>query len=197
MVRAVRQMFGDIEIEDLWHPFFCVSSNLTTAQVMVHDTGRLWLAMRATTSVPGVAPPVCVNGELLVDGGVLNNLPADVMRRRVGTVIASDVSLPVDLTSTAGETVALSGWSLLASRFAPAAKPRSYPHIFEILTRTATLSSIHHGASVARNADLYVWTSTQGIGTFDWAAGAALIERGYRQAVGEIEKWKANQYVGE
>jgi NTE family protein/lysophospholipid hydrolase len=197
MVRAVRQMYGDIDIEDLWHPFFCVSSNLTTAQVKVHDAGPLWLAMRATTSVPGVAPPVCMGGELLVDGGVLNNLPADVMRRRVGTVIASDVSLPVDLTSTAGETVSLSGWSLLASRLGPAAARRSYPHIFEILTRTATLSSIHHGASVARNADLYLWTSTEGIATFDWAAGTTLIERGYRQALVEIEKWKTTERAPE
>jgi NTE family protein/lysophospholipid hydrolase len=192
LVRFLRRMFGDVEIEDLWLPFYCVSANLTTARVVVLDRGPLWMSVRATTSVPGIHPPVCVNGELLVDGGVLDNLPVDVMRNRCpGTVIATDVSLAVDLTTDARDLSAASGWPLLWARISPFAKAKpELPHIFEILTRAATLSSTQYVASMARAADLYMRTPTDGIPTLDWQAGAVLIERGYRMALQEIEKWK-------
>jgi predicted acylesterase/phospholipase RssA len=124
--------------------------------------------------------------------GVLNNLPVDLMRSRChGTVIASDVSLTVDLTADAHELVAAAGWPLLWARLNPFAtvKPK-LPHIFEILTRTATLSSIHHGASVAGAADLYLRTPTEGVPTFDWQARTLLVDRAYRLAHQEIEQWQ-------
>ena len=68
-------------------------------RVVVHDRGPLCLGIRATISMPGVEPRVCVDGEMLVDGGVMNNLPVDVMRERFpGTVIASDESLRADIS---------------------------------------------------------------------------------------------------
>jgi len=191
VVRLLRQMFEDVRIEDLWLPFFCLSANLSTAKVVVHDQGPLWMGIRATTSVPGILPPVCVKGGLLVDGGVLNNLPADIMRSRgSGTVIASDVSLAVDLTTESDELAAVSGWPMLWSRLNPWGKKPTMPHIFEILMRTATLSSIHHAATVAHSADHYIHTPTDGISMLDWNAGTVLVERGYRQALQEIAKWQ-------
>jgi NTE family protein/lysophospholipid hydrolase len=191
VVRLLRQMFEDVRIEDLWLPFFCLSANLSTAKVVVHDQGPLWMGIRATTSVPGILPPVCVKGGLLVDGGVLNNLPADIMRSRgSGTVIASDVSLAVDLTTQSDELVAVSGWPMLWSRLNPWGKKPTMPHIFEILMRTATLSSIHHAATVAHSADHYIHTPTEGVSMLDWNAGTVLVERGYRQALQEIAKWQ-------
>jgi predicted acylesterase/phospholipase RssA len=192
LVRFLQRLFGDIQIEDLWLPFFCVAANLTTARVVVLERGPLWMGVRATTSVPGIHPPVCINGELLVDGGILDNLPVEVMRSRCpGTVIATDVSLAVDLATDAREVSAASGWPLLWARISPFAKAKpELPHIFEILTRAATLSSTQYVASMARAADLYMRTPTDGIPTLDWQAGAVLIERGYRMALQEIEKWK-------
>ena len=191
LVRALRKMYGDVRIEDLWLPFFCLSASLTTAQVVVHDRGPLWLAVRATTSVPGIEPPVCANGELLVDGGVLNNMPIDVMRRRCnGTVIASDVSLTGDLVSEASELTAASGWPLLWARISPfATRKATLPHVFEILARTATLSSVHHGAAVARSADVYVKTPAESVATFDWKAGTALVTPAYNLAVQALDEW--------
>ena len=191
VVRVLRQMFEDVRIEDLWLPFFCLSANLSTAKVVVHDQGPLWMGIRATTSVPGILPPVCVKGGLLVDGGVLNNLPADIMRSRgSGTVIASDVSLAVDLTTQSDELAAVSGWPMLWNRLNPWGKKPTMPNIFEILMRTATLSSIHHAATVAHSADHYIHTPTDGVSMLDWNAGTVLVERGYRQALQEIAKWK-------
>ena len=56
---------------DLVTPYFCVSCNLSRAETVVHDRGLLWLWSRASSSVPGIGPPVPFHGDLLVDGGVL------------------------------------------------------------------------------------------------------------------------------
>ena len=188
-VEMLRRMF-DVDIEDLWFPFCCISTNLTRASLVVHDRGPLWKAVRASTSVPGVAPPVCEGGELLVDGGVLNNLPADVLRRRFGgTVIALDVSLAVDLETDAGDLLELSGWRLAWKRFNPLARETALPHVLEILMRTAMLSSIHHRASILKSADFYMRLPVHGVPTFDWKAGPALVERCYEFARSEIARW--------
>jgi NTE family protein/lysophospholipid hydrolase len=194
LVPVIQQMWGMGHIEDLWLPFFCLAANLTTARVVVLDRGPLWLAIRATTSVPGIHPPVCINGELLVDGGVLNNLPVDVMHVRCGgTVVASDVSLTSDLKGQARELAAASGWPLLWARVSPFAKQSpALPHIFEILARTATLSSVYHGGQVVRAADVYVRTPTDGVATFDWAAGTILVSRARDLALQAIDRWQQN-----
>ncbi len=80
-------------IEDLWIPHFSVSCNLTASEAVVHRRGLLWKAVRASGSLPGVLAPIVENGDLLVDGGVLDNLPGDVMRSiSGGPIIVVDVT---------------------------------------------------------------------------------------------------------
>lgn len=189
-VKILKEVFGDTLIEDLWLRYFCVSANLSTAEVVVHEDGPLWLGIRSSLSVPGILPPVVVKGEMLVDGGLLNNLPVDIMRSRAGTVIAIDIALPVDLTVASQTRVAFSGWPLLWNLINPFAKRMSLPHIFKILSRTTTLSSIHNTEKFKEQADLYLHPVAVGIDTLDWKAGRNLIEVGYRHALAEIERWK-------
>jgi CRP-like cAMP-binding protein len=79
VTNVMRKIFEDIQIEDLWKPFFCVSSNLTRATPMVHRQGPVWQSVRASSAVPGIFSPILCEGDLLVDGAMLNNLPIDVM----------------------------------------------------------------------------------------------------------------------
>ncbi|MEO1141488.1 MAG: patatin-like phospholipase family protein, partial [Pseudomonadota bacterium] len=72
--RLLDKSFGAREIPDLWLPFICVSTNLTTADVHVHETGKVCHALRASISLPGILPPVVTEEGVLVDGGVINNL---------------------------------------------------------------------------------------------------------------------------
>ena len=80
--KNIDENFGTFDIEDLWLPFYCVSTNLTTSRLKVHRRGPSAVAIRASVAIPGVLPPVPFDGDLLVDGGVLNNLPVQVMRTR-------------------------------------------------------------------------------------------------------------------
>ncbi len=191
LVRMLRMMFGETQIEDLWTRFFCVSSNLTRAEMVVHQDGPLWLWARASISVPGVTPPVLHNGDLLVDGGVLNNLPANVVGQLCqGSVIAVDAAPRIDLTTDSHAPPSLSGWHLLWGYFNPFSQRLSIPNIFSILTRAAMLSTLSNTEMLKRDADLYLHPPTEEIGMFDWKAIDRAADIGYRYALTQLESWK-------
>src|ERR1700678_43195 len=78
--RLLAREYGDVCIEDLRLPYFCVSANLTTGRVLEHREGRLADALRASVAIPGIMPPVFHDEGVLVDGAAINNLPVDIMR---------------------------------------------------------------------------------------------------------------------
>ncbi|OCP21064.1 MULTISPECIES: patatin-like phospholipase family protein [unclassified Ensifer] len=79
--RALQAEYSDVLIEDLWLPFFALSTNLSSRQPHVHRYGKLWQAVRASGSIPGVLPPFfTTDGDMLVDGGIMNNLPLEQMK---------------------------------------------------------------------------------------------------------------------
>lgn len=79
-----QKIANNIKIENLWLPFFAVSCNLNTGKENVHRHGYLWEALRSSTSIPGLVPPVVIEGQMHVDGGIVNNLPVDIMRAMLG-----------------------------------------------------------------------------------------------------------------
>jgi len=78
------EVFENSLIEDLWLPFFCVSSNLTNYTEEIHKYGLLWERVRASSSIPGLIPPMVIQGDIHFDGGLLNNLPVDIMWQLIG-----------------------------------------------------------------------------------------------------------------
>src|SRR6185312_9957174 len=115
----LRANFGDLRIEELTKPFFCVSSDLTTGRIHEHRAGRLWRALRASVALPGILPPVTYHGHLLVDGGVMNNLPVDVMREQSGgggPIIACDITGEIDLQAQDNRYGERPWWWLLGQR---------------------------------------------------------------------------------
>ncbi|HWM90683.1 MAG TPA: patatin-like phospholipase family protein, partial [Thermoanaerobaculia bacterium] len=138
--RMLDMMFGDDMIEDLWLNFYCVSTNLTRAETVIHRRGDLERCVGTSIRLPGVVPPTVENGDLLVDGGVLDNLPTGVMRRLgEGPIIAVDVSAAVDVRADLSYREAPSPWQLLLNRWRKTARP--FPNILQILHRSAVLAS--------------------------------------------------------
>ena len=93
----VREYFvrhlGDKTFADLRVPLALVTVDLLSGEEVILDSGRVADAVRATVSLPGVLAPMRLDNRLLVDGGLLNNVPADVVRRMgADVVIAVDVS---------------------------------------------------------------------------------------------------------
>ena len=79
--KGIWAVFKDTKIEDLCLNFFCVSTNITRYRLEVHQKGYLWRFVRASMTLAGYLPPLNENGDMLVDGGYLNNLPADIMQQ--------------------------------------------------------------------------------------------------------------------
>jgi len=183
--RLLAEYFGG-SIENLPLRFFCVSANLTRAEEVIHERGELWQAIRASLSLPGIFPPVYYDGDLLVDGGALDNVPTEVMRARVGggTVIAVDISPAVEPMSVAPFGPGLSGWKVLADRLNPLNPPRPVPSVLDIVSRATGLSGTRHQRLTlgGEHVDLLLHPPVPAIGAYDFKAGAALIETGYRHA---------------
>jgi predicted acylesterase/phospholipase RssA len=189
-VQALKMMFGEARIEDLWLNYFCVSSNLTRASCEVHRAGVLHKCLRASAGIPGFFPPFPHNGDLLVDGGVLNNVPVDITRQlSAGTVIAVDVAAHNDLRTDVVGFDSISGWRLLIERLNPFRSASQLPNIAQILSRTATLASIYHRESARHLADLYLQPPVERIGMLEWKALDEIAELGYRYASERIAAW--------
>lgn len=93
--RELQKVFTGTRIQDLVIPYFCISSNLSTLEENCHIQGLVWERVRASLSLPGLAPPMVLDNEMHLDGGLVNNLPVDRMRKLLGTnskIIAVSVS---------------------------------------------------------------------------------------------------------
>jgi NTE family protein len=180
----LRQHFDEVCIEELALPFFAVSSDLTTGRIHVHRDGKLWLALRASVALPGILPPVTHHGHLLVDGGVMNNLPVDVMREQsgdAGPIIACDVTGEVDLR-TEDEHYGERPW-WLAWR-----KVTGNPSIFSILMRSGTVGSEAQRRVVREQCDFLIEPPMPDIGLREWKKFDAAIKEGYDTARACIDK---------
>jgi predicted acylesterase/phospholipase RssA len=90
--RMLERLFGELTVEELAKPLFTVSADLLSSRLVVHYRGSVIEAVGASMSIPGLVPPLPREGRLLVDGGVLNNLPVDAMADSAeGPIVAFDV----------------------------------------------------------------------------------------------------------
>lgn len=171
-------VFGSRTIEELRRSYFCVATNLTTGEPIIADRGPLATWVGISMAVPGVAPPPVYNGDLLCDGGVVDNLPILPMRRlERGAIVACNVSTDGALRAPGAGTGDPDFDALLDWKGAGAA-----PRLAEILVRTAMLSSQLAADSAAEAADVYVRMPVQDFGMFDWKSIDELADLGYEFA---------------
>ena len=190
--KMLTKLFGDLQIEDLPLPFYCVSTNLTRCVPMIHTRGLVHQWIAASIAVPGLGPPVFFNREVLVDGGVVNNLPADIMLNfGRGPVFASSVTPDTELPLDDDYPDQLSPWTVLLSRLNPLAKTMAVPGIGSILMQTAWISQATAGATVRKNVDLYFEPPVATFRLRDWHALDELIDLGYRHGREKIAAWRA------
>jgi NTE family protein/lysophospholipid hydrolase len=190
--------YGNRRFEDLWINFFCISSNLTDAELVVHNRGPLAKMVKASGSLPGVALPVVENGKLLVDGGLFNNLPCDIMRQMCqGTVIAVNSNSPSDLMVDERYQEIPSPWRILWSRLNPFSQSIKTPSIVDIMRRTASLAGASKEKALTAEADICLTPPVAQFGLLDFPAIREIAEAGYEYAKEELEKLKQNVKVNQ
>ncbi|MEA5445918.1 cyclic nucleotide-binding domain-containing protein [Gammaproteobacteria bacterium AB-CW1] len=179
-----RKTYGDLLIEDLWRPFCCVSTNISRQQLTVHESGSLWRAVRATGAIPGLVTPVINNGEIHVDGGVLNNLPGDLLRPRVARLLTSDVRAPRGVSATRDDFP--SPWvSLLRGK--QYRKQRGVPGMMEILMDSVLAASHQAADRTLADADIRFTPPLADATTLGFRDLAGIEQHGYDYARGIID----------
>jgi NTE family protein len=173
-----------LNIEDLWIPFFCVSSNYTQACEHVHDRGNLTRAITASMAIPGVFPPVVDGNDLLVDGGLFNNMPVDVMARTgVRTILAVDLRPQEQPVEPLGFDRVPGTWALLLDRLrGKAARRYRVPSMLTTLITTTVLNSAQKMRDVSADVDLMFHPDVSGIGMLEWRSYDKLVDVGYAHA---------------
>jgi NTE family protein len=175
--------FGDTEIADLWLPFFCLSSNLTTGAYQLHRRGLVRRALRASVSLPGVLPPATDGPNVLVDGAVMKNFPADIMRAaQLGPVVGVDVTQGRSITADDVARPA-SIWRWLRS-----GQWRKGPPIVSVLMRAATVSTGADLAAARAATDVLVLPDVSKIEIRDWSAYDPAVAEGYRATLSALDR---------
>jgi NTE family protein len=179
--RLLKQAFGERDIEDLVLPFFCVSADLTVGEAAVHRYGPLWKWLRASVAIPGVLPPVFQNGRVFVDGGVINNLPVDLMREfQAGEVIAVDIG--GDHTVWPGDGIDEFDlpplWKMILQWYTGHRRPS----ILQIMLRSGMVNSSAATHAARRASTLLISPPLADIDLLDWKSFHRAIDIGYQHA---------------
>lgn len=166
----ITRAFRDSRIQELWLPFLCISSNLTTGKIHVHRRGHIADALKASVAIPGLLPPVVDPEGVLVDGAVMNNLPADELAAlQRGPVIAVDVSRDLALKPAARA-------SLVRRLFGIDSQS---PGIATLLIRAATVASDAQLFHARSQASVVLVPPLSSIGLRSWESFNEAVEIGY------------------
>uniref|UniRef100_A0A8C2U258 lysophospholipase n=1 Tax=Coturnix japonica TaxID=93934 RepID=A0A8C2U258_COTJA len=189
---SISSIFKDKQIEDLWIPYFTITTDITASAMRVHTDGSLWRYIRASMSLSGYMPPLCdpKDGHLLMDGGYVNNLPADVARSLgAKVVIAIDVGSR-DETNLTNYGDCLSGWWLLWKRWNPLAEKVKVPNMAEIQTRLAYVCCVRQ-LEMVKNSDYceYIRPPIDRYGTLDFGKFDEICEVGYQHGKTVFGVW--------
>jgi predicted acylesterase/phospholipase RssA/CRP-like cAMP-binding protein len=188
--RTLRHYMGDPDIVDLWLPYFCISTNISRGKPEAHLSGTLWRAAQASATLPGILPPIIKDGELHVDGGVLDNFPVGTMKRFVGgNTIA--VSVSFSRAFTVGVENFPSPLQYLRARLGRSGEHGDLPTLSSLLIQTTTLDSLKGEAELQEGADLYLRPPIQDFDMLDWKSIYKLVDIGYDYARAELPKWIA------
>ena len=181
--RGIFKTFGDSQIEDFWLDFYCNSTNISKSRSEIHTSGYVWRYIRASMSLAGLVPPMCDEGDMLLDGGYIDNLTVSHMKGLGAEVIfAVDVgALDDDRPQAYGDS--LSGFWASINRWNPFSSYPNPPTLSEIQARLAYVSSVD---ALERAKNLpgcrYMRPPVETFGTLEFSKSGELIQIGYLYA---------------
>ena len=190
LTNSIREILGAYKIEDLKTNYFCVVSNLSSSKKEIITSGELWEWVRASTSIPGIAPPFEKNGIIYVDGGVCSNLPINDMRKLlddVGQIIAFNLQIPPFKEKKYQFPPILSMWSMILYAIGLKKYRYTIPSILDILTEAPLINQYYADSEAAKTAQVMISPDTSSH-TLISKNSDALIQPAYELAQKEFAK---------
>lgn len=191
--KITHYLFENVCIENLLIPYFAISSNLSEKSELIHKEGLIWEAIRSSSALPGIFPPVVIDGQIHYDGGLLNNLPVDVMRNRIGK---DNIIMAVSLTRTRKNVhyhfpPVLTLGNAIMQKFS---KKFEIPPFLNTFLNALLLGSSNKEILNANNADILVRPQLEGFKSLEITdkLEQQLLQIGYNEANKALRRYFAN-----
>ena len=197
--RLLADHYAGIDIEDLWIPFFAISTNLSRYSLHQHRTGDLFKAVRASGSIPALLPPFYTDdGQMLVDGCLLDNVPIQTMhemKHGPNIVVAFEVPqlerFEVDYKSLPSRTTLL---RRLLMPFGWAPLPKA-PGLGSVLLRSLMANRQEFERHLEAGDLLLVPPLPADMGMLDWARHRKLMDASHRWCTAELARLMSTRHA--
>ena len=173
---VLKRFLGDKTFDDCRIPFNAVAVDIIKGQRVVSSKGKLIDAVRASIAVPGIIPPVCKDGMLLVDGGVIEPVPTEALRElKTNFIIASSISFE----SESEQVKEVEECSLKDEDLKKIS-------VQVIIDKSLNLVQNQMAKSYVEKADIVIEPKSGNFGFFDFIKGQKIIDSGRKAAIAKI-----------
>ena len=200
LTEKLKVVFEPYNIEDLWIFNFSIASNLSTYQEEIQRRGILWEALRCSGSLPIIFPPFVRNGEMLIDGGLLNNLPVDHMKKIIGSshhVIAVNLT---DFTSKSEYDFppVIGFWPALKNKLGWMQNSFKHPPFVESILKSLMLGASYRLIENTKQANLLIDFKLTDVPLIYYPEDKIpkLIERGYKRTLPFLKSIEVDPETG-
>ena len=166
----LHSIIGDVEFKDLKIPFVAIATDVNTGQEVVLRKGSVIEAVRASISIPGIFVPVTLNGRCLVDGGLTNPVPTEVLHD-MGAKFIIAVNVLIEPPK-----------SKRAARLSKESKMPELPNIFNTLLQSVYIMEYEIIKARILKADVIINPDVSHIEAFEFRRGEEAILEGYKAA---------------
>lgn len=176
VIREMQRLVPDVRIEELPRPFAAVAADLLTGREVVLDRGGLYDAIRASISIPSVFRPVHRDGQVLIDGGTVNPMPLNRVRREAGDLlVAVDVCAPFGADPARRARLSLNYYRMLVS-----SSQIMQQHLTQLLCRLCP-------------PDILIELPADSFGMFEFYRAKELVEAGRDATRRALERFRKAQ----
>jgi EmrB/QacA subfamily drug resistance transporter len=186
-------VFGEVRFEELERSFFCASADLRRSELVVHRHGKLWEHIGTSMCLPVLAPPQVRGERLLIDGGLIDNLPVAAMAELgEGPVIAVDIRAGDGSSSRKSRGNGIGP----ADAAEPGLPDRPPPGLGETLGRLFLLASSNTAQASRKHANLVIEPRSPGVGLLEFHQIDAAVEAGRQATSAALEAAPAELFSG-
>jgi predicted acylesterase/phospholipase RssA/CRP-like cAMP-binding protein len=176
--RIIDDLWGNTTFAEFEKPAAAVAADLVKGERFVFERGSGAVAVRATTAIPGIFPPISCDGRMLVDGALVSHIPLDLLeRRRCGLKIAVIVTTAPG--KSAGQEDICHGQ--MEKKFERLLGLR------HVISSSWELQSLWRGSAEALNADIVLFPRASQASGFDFSALSEMIEAGRKAAEEKLD----------
>ena len=204
IIKEMKKMIPDSNIEDLKIPYSAVATDILSEQEIVFTSGSLYEAIRASISIPSVFVPFKLNNWQLIDGGVLNPIPVNRIERKPDDLLVvvdvnARISTPekkeaVTKTDTNNQSKYLKTIYKKINHIIPK-NNKDHVGYFNLINRTSSLM-LHRISELILeqyHPDIMINVSRQVFGTFDFYKSEEIVETGRSAANAAIINYKKSE----